>query len=71
LAGKPTAKLIRDRGRQPARLEGSGRRAGELAAEVERLNRAVLNAAARLDFNDEPARFADALRACRHVEKKR
>jgi hypothetical protein len=68
---KPTAAFIRDHGRALARLEISERRAGELAAEVERLNCAVLDAAARLEFNDEPARFAAVLRAYRQVEKKR
>lgn len=68
--GKPTAQLIRDHGRQLVRLDISEPRAGELAAEVERLNNAVLDAAARLDFNDEPSRFTALLLACRQAKTK-
>lgn len=64
---KPTSQLIRNHGRQLARLEISEQRAGELAAEVERLNTAVLDAAARLDFNDEPSRFTARLHSYREV----
>ena len=67
---KPTAQLIRDHGRQLVRLDISEQRAGELAAEVERLNNAVLDAAVRLDFNDEPARFTALLLAYRQVNAK-
>lgn len=67
---KPTAQLIRDHGRQLARVEVSERRAAELAAEVERLNNAVLDAAARLDFNDEPSRFTALLLAYRETRTK-
>ncbi|MCC7483682.1 MAG: hypothetical protein IT529_01720 [Burkholderiales bacterium] len=57
--------LIREHGRQLARLEIGVERAAELAAEVGRLNDAVLGGAARLDFNDEPARFAALLESYR------
>jgi len=67
---KPTAQLIRDHGRQLVRLDISEQRAGELAAEVERLNNAVLDAAVRLDFNDEPARFTALLLAYRQANAK-
>lgn len=67
---KPTAQLIRDHGRELARLEISAQRAGELAAEVERLNSAVLDGAARLDFNDEPSRFTALLLAYRRAGTK-
>lgn len=67
---KPTGELIRDHGRQLARLEISEQRAGELAGELERLNNAVLEAATRLDFNDEPARFVALLLAHRQGKTK-
>lgn len=37
------------------------RRAQEIAADIEKLNDAALAARRRLDFNDEPARFAALL----------
>ncbi len=58
---KPTAQLIRDHGRQLARIEIAEPRAAELATEVERLNNAVLEGATRLEFNDEPSRFTALL----------
>jgi hypothetical protein len=61
MSEKVTAQLIADHGRQIARLDIAEPRAGELAAEVERLNSAVLDGAVRLDFNDEPARFTALL----------
>lgn len=67
---KLTAQLVRDHGRQLVRLDISEQRAGELAAEVERLNNAVLDAAARLDFNDEPSRFTALLLAHRETRTK-
>ena len=44
------AKILQDYDHQP-------QRAGELAPEVERLNRAVAGAAAQLEFEDEPSRY--------------
>lgn len=38
-------------------------RCAELAADVERHNAAIRNAAQQLDFNDEPARFSALLAA--------
>ena len=67
---KPTAQLIRDHGRQLARIDVSEARAAELAAEVERLNNAVLDAASQLDFNDEPSRFTALLLAYRETESR-
>lgn len=67
---KPTPQLIRDHGRQIARLDIAEQRAGELAAEVDRLNGAVLEGAVRLDFNDEPARFSARLLAHRQAKTK-
>lgn len=66
---RPTAQLIRDHGRRIARLDIDEQRAAELAVEVDRLNGAVMQAAARLDFNDEPARFIDLLLAYRETKK--
>ena len=67
---KPTARLIRDHGRQLARIDVSEARAAELAAEVERLNNAVLDAASQLDFNDEPSRFTALLLAYQETGSK-
>jgi hypothetical protein len=67
---KVSAQLVRDHGRQIARLDIEETRAGELAAEVERLNSAVLQGATRLDFNDEPARFTALLLRYRQAEAK-
>lgn len=49
---------------QAGQLHGmplSEARAGELALEVQKLNDAVRDAEHRLDFNDDPARFAATL----------
>jgi len=62
---QPTARLIREHGRQLARLDIAEQRAAEIAAEVARLNDSVMAAAARADFNDEPARFAALLESYR------
>ena len=67
---KLTAQLIRDHGLQLVRLDIPEPRAAELAAEVERLNNAVLDAAARLDVNDEPSRFTALLLAYREKRRK-
>lgn len=67
---KVTAQLIRDHGRQLARLDIAEQRAAELATEVDRLNRAVLEGATRLDFNDEPARFTALLLHYRQAKVK-
>jgi hypothetical protein len=67
---QPTARLIQEHGRQLARLDIAAARAGELAAEVARLNDSVLDAAARADFNDEPARFAAVLESNREKSKR-
>ena len=67
---KLTSQLIRDHGRQIARLDIAEQRAGELATEVDRLNSAVLAGATRLDFNDEPARFSALLLAHRQAKIK-
>lgn len=47
------------------------RRAQEIAADVGRLNEAALAARSRLDFNDEPARFAALLHAAAQPPEKR
>ncbi|MBI4206624.1 MAG: hypothetical protein HY527_16505 [Betaproteobacteria bacterium] len=70
MSDKPTSQLIRDHGRQIARLDIAEQRAGELATEVDRLNSAVLEGASRLDFNDEPARFSALLLAYRQAKIK-
>jgi len=57
-----TGELIQQYGRQLRDLDVQLVRAAELAVEVERHNRAILNAATdKLDFNDEPSRFLSAL----------
>ena len=61
MSAKVTAELIQEHGRALRQIEIDTRRAAELADEVERLNSAVMNAAVRLDFNDDPARFAALL----------
>ena len=61
MGGKVAAELIREHGRALRDIEIESGRAEELAAEVERLNGAVMNAARRLDFNDDPGRFAALL----------
>ncbi len=63
---KITGELIRSHGKALRDLEISGQRAAELAIEVERHNRAILNAASMLDFNDEPAKFLSALAELKH-----
>lgn len=67
---KATSALVRDRGRRRACLKISGQRAGEIEIEVERLNRAASDAAAQIDFNDEPSHFTALLRAYRHAVTK-
>jgi hypothetical protein len=68
---KVTAELIRGQGAQLRRLAIEESRARELAADVERMNNAVIDAAdERLDFNDEPARFAALLAETREAGKK-
>jgi len=61
MTAKITAELIREHGRALGQIDIDVQRAGELADEVERLNDAVMNAARRLDFNDDPGRFAALL----------
>lgn len=63
MPGKVTAELVREHGSQLQRLDIGPQRADELAIEVERLNSAVTDAAQRLDFNDEPAKFSALLLA--------
>ena len=46
-------------------------RSAELAADVARLNHALLGARDRLDFNDEPARFGALLAASVRAAAKR
>lgn len=63
--------LIQQHGEQLCGLRVEPRRAAELAAEIERLNNAVLDAAGALDFNDEPARFEAQLAAHRETGRRR
>ncbi len=59
---KITPELIREHGAQLRRLSLDEKRAAELAEEVARLNDAVMNAAdKRLEFDDDPNRFAALL----------
>lgn len=62
MSARVTPELIREQGAQLRRLSLDEKRAAELAEEVARLNDAVMNAAdQRLDFNDDPNRFAALL----------
>ncbi len=61
MKAKVSGELIRQQGRALRNIDVPKQRAGELAVEVERLNRAILDAARALDFNDEPAAFLSAL----------
>jgi hypothetical protein len=62
MSARVTPELIREQGAQLRRLSLDDKRAAELAEEVARLNDAVMNAAdQRLDFNDDPNRFAALL----------
>ncbi len=69
--GKVTPELIRAQCLELRGVEITERRAQELAADVSRLNDAALGARDRLDFNDEPARFAGLLSASATPAKKR
>jgi len=68
---KVTGELIQQHGAALADVKLDSARAGELAIEVERLTNAVAKAAARVDFNDEPARFAALLAAARQQPGRR
>lgn len=62
MSTKITPNLIREHGAQLRRIALDEQRAGELAEEVARLNDAVMNAAdKRLEFDDDPNRFAALL----------
>jgi hypothetical protein len=56
-----TPTTIRNYGAEVANVGVPDGRAAEIAPEVEALNNAVLEAATRLDLNDEPGQFALAL----------
>lgn len=62
--------LVQQHGEQLCGLRVEPRRAAELAAEIERLNNAVLDAAGALDFNDEPSRFAALLESSRPARRR-
>lgn len=51
------AKFIREQAKELQDYGHDLQRAGEVAKEVERLNRAVAGAAAKLEFEDEPSRY--------------
>jgi hypothetical protein len=63
MSGKITPGLIREHGAQLRRTTIDEKRAAEIAEEVARLNGAVIDAAGKLDFNDDPGRFAALLAA--------
>lgn len=58
---KVTGTLIRGQAAALHGLDIPEARCAELAADVERHNAAIRNAAQQLDFNDEPARFSALL----------
>lgn len=64
-----TADLILSQAEQLLELRLSPKRAAELAPEVQKLNDAVRGAAGRIDFNDDPARFAATLSALKGKSK--
>ena len=55
--------LILEQGAELRRITLDEKRAAEIAEEVASLNGAVLDAADKLDFNDDPGRFAAFLAA--------
>jgi hypothetical protein len=61
MSDKITAELIRQYGKALRRMDLSEQRAAEVAIEVERHNKAIMDAAHILDFNDEPSRFFSVL----------
>jgi len=64
MSEKISPDLIREHGAQLRRIALDEKRAAELAEEVARLNNTVMDAAdKRLDFNDDPGRFAAFLAA--------
>jgi hypothetical protein len=64
-----TPDLILSQAEQLLDIQLSPKRATELAREVQKLNDAVRNAAHRIDFNDDPARFAATLSALKGAGK--
>lgn len=68
---KITSELIRLQAEQLHGLAYGDTRCAELARDVERHNAAILSAAGKLDFNDEPSRFVALLSAHAHPRKKR
>ena len=68
---KITAQLIRQHAEQLHGLAYGDARCAELARDIEHLNAAILNAASKLDFNDEPARFTALLFRYTDQRKKR
>lgn len=65
---KITGALIREQAAALHALDMPETRCAELAGDVERHNAAIRDAAQRLDFNDEPARFSALLAA--HAQRK-
>lgn len=59
---KVTARMVREQASQLHGLDFSAARCAELARDAERHTAAIAAASARLDFNDEPARFTALLR---------
>jgi hypothetical protein len=71
MSEKIRAQLVQEHGRVLRRIEIGAERAAEVAEELERLNGAVLDAAQRLDFNDDPGRFAAVLAAGAQAGKRK
>jgi hypothetical protein len=68
---KITPELIRLQAGQLHGLAYGSARCAELARDVEHNNTAVSNAAGKLDFNDEPARFIALLSTHAQPRKQR
>jgi hypothetical protein len=62
-----TAKFIREQGAKLQNYRHSAKRAAALAAELERLNRVVAAAAAAIELEDEPSRYATVVERSRHT----
>ena len=70
MSAKITPELIREQGARLRGLALEETRAAELAQEVARLNQTVMDAAEkRLEFNDDPGRFAALLDSAAQTAK--
>lgn len=66
---RPTAKFIREQGEVLQGYRHSLKRAAAVAEEVERLNRSVAAAAAVIELEDEPSRYATVVERSRRKRR--